>query len=356
VDGDDGDDEIPELAGLDGMPVPADAAPVERAVVKRPLDGAEVLCPKKKRNAQLCMKVTSRPITLRAMVAMRLFSEPIEFAHHELMAIVKDPEAVEKWAYEMANKKYNKYLYNILQRLWDEDCLTELLFLDTYDYPEEADSSGDMDLAKIFFDLVRSLISIELGVMRYQSCRPPMLFVQTMDKDVSVRNRAVEWCKHAQETVYRVELLAQSDPFFRAFLRDLAWPGNPHVRGIFIGIEEAGHKKLPTDLRPDIDLITQGQNSSLICEETFKHLNACSKASNAGCLSRRSRWHRQLTSSLAVDYGRKMPQITPECEFVRAKKIDDSAFDFTQTDQDKLFSLGHDLLETISSKDFQLVL
>jgi hypothetical protein len=210
VDGGDGDDEMPELAGLDEMPVPADAAPVERAVVKRPLDGAEVLCPKKKRNAQLCMKVTSRPITLRAMVALRLFSEPIEFAHHELMAIVKDPEAVEKWAYEMANKKYNKYLYNILQRLWDEDCLTELLFLDTYDYPEEADSSGDMDLAKIVFDLVRSLISIELGVMRYQSCRPPMLFVQTMDKDVDVRNRAVEWCKHAQETVYRVELLAQS--------------------------------------------------------------------------------------------------------------------------------------------------
>ena len=51
-----------------------------------------------------------------------------------------------------------------------------------------------------------------------------------------------------------------------------------------------------------------------------------------------------------------MPQITPECEYVRAKKIDDSAVDFTQTDQDKLFSLGHDLLETISSKDFQLIL
>jgi hypothetical protein len=51
-----------------------------------------------------------------------------------------------------------------------------------------------------------------------------------------------------------------------------------------------------------------------------------------------------------------MQQITPECEHVRAKKIDDSAFDFTQTDQDKLFSLGHDLLETISSEDFQLIL
>ena len=335
--------------GGDGDAVPAARVPV-RAGDK---DGSEVFCQRKKRNAQLCMQITTRPLTLRCMVAMRGLAEPIEFEHHDNMATVKDPVLIKPWVIDLAKKGYNKYLFEVIKRFSDGDFLTECLFANTFEKDDEDESSGDADLAKAFFEIGRNLISVELSHMRYHSCRPPMNFVSLIDADPAVRTEAVEWCAQAQKCLYIVEALARHDVFFKAYLRDMMWPSNAHVREVLVGIEETDHTKLPSDLEPEIESLAVGLNSSLCCEETFKLLNAAAKHSSSGSLSRKARWHRQLVASLPTDYHRTMPVITSEVEHVRQKSLDDSVFDYTQVDQDKYFSLGHETLEAISSKDFQ---
>ena len=176
------------------------------------------------------MQITTRPLTLRVMVAMRGLAEAIEFEHHDTMHKVKDPELIEEWVIGSAKKDYSKYLFAIIEKFTDNDFLTECLFAEAYSTAEEAESTGDADLAKAIFDVSRILISVEFSHMRYSSCRPPMNFVLLDDEDPVYRTEAVEWCKQAQTCLYEVEKLAQRDTFYKAYLRDMMWPSNGHVR------------------------------------------------------------------------------------------------------------------------------
>ena len=353
------DAEVPDAApdedelGLDCVPEAAGPAPAAKVPVKGNLDGAEVLCKHKKRNAQLCMQICTRPLTLRAMIAMRAFAEPIEFEHHDTFTKIKIPEEIEKIVSDMAKKGYNRYLFEIIDKLRDGPLMDELLFEDTCESEDTSEISEDQQLGKICFDLVRNLFSQELGAMRYRSCRPPMRFTLLFGESDEVMKDTLRWCADLQSALYKLEALAVHDTFFKTFLRDMMWPSNPHVREILVALEETGFQSLPRDVIGEIDILKTGQNGTPMCEETFRHFNACAKHSPAGTLSRTSRWHRELTGPIPAAYNRQLPIIDPKANFTKAKKLDPSVFDYTKVDQSKHFSLGHDLLETIASKDLR---
>ena len=319
----DADELVPELVPAELMaemmppamaaePAAMGPAPAKKQRVAGPYDGTEPFLKGKKRNAQLSCQIVCRDLTLRTGIAQRAFSEPIEEEQLIEMRCLKSQANRGALMQRLSEYSYNDTLFAVLSLLSDVDLCRELLFVEECYSVDDIDLHEDRVLAQICFNLARQLFIAELRNSRYQSCRPPYLFLRLKSEKEDVRKKCYADCRMLREKLYEAEVLAAGkDIFFQAFVRDLQWAGEVFNRECLVTLEECKDEGMTDEMDKDLEALKHGLNSTLCCEETFKHLGAVSSQTPQGFLSRSTRWHRSLTDGIVDNYDLLTPPHTP---------------------------------------------
>ena len=124
-------------------------------------------------------------------------------------------------------------------------------------------------------------------------------------------------------------------------MENLEWPLNTWVREILVGVAECHGGPFAYDLEQEVREFTDGPHSSVPAEESFRELS--SKSTKNHTISRVSRWHHLLNSTVIEDYDRRKPPVTAASRSVSmdARLITDKLFESGS----QVFSLGEEELD-----------
>lgn len=336
-----------------GLPAAAvGEPPPARAPVHGDRDGLEAARSNCKSTMHFALRILSKSVGRRIMVAMRMTTEPIEEAHRYVQTIHKTQMGLVSWHTEAADGKYWEYLGNIVEVLNDTTNLYELGFdFEGNTYPEgHPVVDDDQAVALALVDLVRNTLFIELQIMQSYSHRPPLMFALLLSDDPEKVQQGLEGARELWEALLIFEQEGWRDEWFNDRLRGLLWPTNAWVRELLVGLYEAGLKEIPVDLKEELLSMTRGWNSPVPvpCENSFNILRASSSCLRANFLGRASRWHRLIASDILEEHDRKPVKCETSARLDSQKELRAAIFDAkANTD----FSLGTDVLKSMGVRD-----
>ena len=277
--------------------------------------------------AHFVAKCLARRTTTRLFTGVVLASEPLEEDLNVHLHSCKTRAGAYDWHVLHCSGEW----VGAVQKTWD--VLQDIDFVDAAGFNKTDEvlsdeiSREDSLLAEALFDFVMSYIANEILSSSFYSLRPPFVCLAALHRDPAVQRRTMAYLRALWDSVTEAESAARAHPFLRDHLSSMVWPQSVISREWLLAAWECEWKCFPPDILAELESAAQGWGNIQPIESAHGVLTDACRQSKTGKLTKQSKFHRVITSSLIEDTDRKQPCITTQTKAAAiGKQLGTNAF------------------------------